>query len=208
MLVWVVLIAGSPNVEAQDVALTKEETVNYINRKLSEVLEKPMAGNFITINKIEYLTDGYLKHIDLLATAIGGCNSGNSIPYGGKKSEITFKPTYITKVDTISGGGSAIGILKIDFIPNTVKWNITEYTKSVEPIYREEYWYTDIWGRAHYTDEYKGDKVNCNSNSRTSNSNSVYIYFLKADPSNYSRLIKAFDHLIALYKAEDDPFGE
>lgn len=37
--------------------------------------------------------------------------------------------------------------------------------------------------------------------------NDVLFFFLMAQQSDFDKFKKAFQHLIALYKAEDDPFG-
>lgn len=194
---------------AQGPSLTKEETVNYINKKLAEVLEKSIGGEFITLNKLTYMEDGgYISHEDKMETSTAGCSRNNSLPYNGKYTKLTFKPEHVTRIDSVASGSAAIGILRITLLPNTAKWSVTNYHKSVTAVYKKKYSHTDFWGNAQYNNEYSHDKVECLSNPGSPGSNRVYVYFLKADPANFGKLQRAFNHLVALYKAEDDPFAK
>ncbi|MBS4043788.1 MAG: hypothetical protein KGZ59_08225 [Chitinophagaceae bacterium] len=188
--------------------LTKQETINYINKKLNEVLERKVGTDYLTLNKIELMNDGFIKHSDKIESSLKGCDSYSSASYSGKRTEIIFKPNHITKIDTLNSNTSGLGTLVIRFLPNTVKWEITNYSKSVKPRYKRKFSHYDFWGNAQYTEDYVGDDIDCNSTiNRNITTNAVSIYYLSADPANANRLMKAFKHLIALYKAEDDPFG-
>lgn len=218
---------------AQGAALTKEETVNYINKKLGEVLNLKMdnypfnvrktnRGNnddywkvnsvYITDNHLSYENSDILIHTDQIANTLNKCYQVGEDIYGSKRTTIHFNPRHVTKIEVVSDNEEKIGTLRIDFIPNTVKWDNHKYEFNIMT-QRDVKEYTgmkDFFGNPIYRDAYAWD-YKCDNTYKSTNTpkgDAVFIYFLKSEPSNANKLVKAFNHLIDLHKAEDDPFGD
>jgi hypothetical protein len=214
---------------AQDKAsLTKEETINYINKKLEETVsvefnytfeiryrkypESTTTRNrmFIRSNSLELNSNGTMTHMDKIASSLSACN-GEDYYYGSKTSKVNFNPKHIIKVDTISSNDPRIGRLQITFLANTEKW---EKSKFEYKLHTEEqksvFSHWDSYGRPVYGEDEIIDHANCDDSWSSSETpkGDLIIYYFKSDPENGKKLLKAFSHLIALYKAEDDPFGE
>ncbi len=227
------MITTLPLFSQDKAALTKGETINYINKKLLETQNLQFNYNFdvkyrkgynftqqfnrmyITSNYFELNSSGTIKHVDVLATSLSNCYSlipkskdNTNLRYGNVQSVINFNPIYITNVEIIANNDDKIGIIRIKFLANTEKWERNKYEYLMYEIKAEKYiHYYDNNNRPVY-DDINNVYYGCYTfNSDYTPSGSLDVFFLKSDPDNGKKLIKAFNHLIALYKAEDDPFG-
>lgn len=169
-----------PAASAQDAMLTKEETVNYLNKKLQETDGRPayIKQNGKTYNRI---------HLGLSFKLVG-----EKVEFRGKsKSEhldadttinntCSFNPAYIkdVRVGNVDGyppvKGSPVLVAVITLSGNLARCRMTDY-------------------RGRLIDE--GDY------------GVVRLPFLDAAPGNRTRMEKAIRHLSDLAKAEEDPFG-
>jgi len=229
VLLFFALTLTSVSLFAQDKAsLTKDETINYINKKLQETLEIEFNYDFDVIyknyperlsfkqkkmyiinNSIRLNSNGTITHTDKIASSLSSCYQENYY-YGSKKCEVRFNPIHITKVDTVSTSDSRIGQLKITFLANTEKWEKHKYEyKMHTDKTKKVFSHYDFFGNAVYYDE-TNTTYSCDDSWSSTDvpKGDLVIYYFKSDPENGKKLIKAFSHLIDLYKAEDDPFGE
>jgi|GEM_PF-1583540 len=212
---------------AQDKAsLTKEETVNYINKKLKETYgvdfstsfeiitqSKPRASHqtrkmYVIYNECTLESDGRITHIDKIASSTAGCYS-EPYYYGSKSTRVSFNPAHITRVEALSGSDPKIGSIRIDFISNTEKWEKHKYEyKLRSEVKKKVYSHRDFFGNPVYYDNVS-DVYRCDDSWSSTDvpTGSLIVYYFSSDPENGNRLVKAFKHLVALAKAEDDPFG-
>lgn len=227
IVILFLLIISSPFASQEKALLTKEETVNYINKKLEETHRilfeykfeiitqyRPSKESFTTdhmhimSNVFRYDQDGYISHRLQLANMKESCAS-TDFSFGSKSSEVRFKPNHITKVEEIQTHDQKVGALRLTFLPNTDKWEKDElWYKIKEEKPKRVYSHTDIWGNAQYVTRFDVAR-NCEKRTAEhSPKGELIVYFFKSDPENSRRLQRAFQHLIDLYKAEDDPFGD
>lgn len=229
VLLFYVLTLLNVSLFAQDKAsLTKDETINYINKKLQETFEIEFNSDFDVIyknyperlsykvkkmyilsNSIKLNSNGTITHTDKIASSLSSCYQ-ESYYYGSKKCEVSFNPIHIIKVDTVSNNDPRIGLLKITFLANTEKWEKHKYEYKMHTEKKKKVFsHHDFFGNAVYYDDVTTSYSCDNSWSSTDvPKGNLIIYFFKSDPENGKKLIKAFSHLIDLGKAEDDPFGE
>lgn len=214
--------------EQSKASLTKEETINYINKKLKETESIEFNYDFyvryrqypkdegyntkrmyILYNSLQLRSDGKVVHTDKVASSLAGCYQ-ESYYYGSKKTEVSFNPNHITSVDILTTSDSRIGQIKLSFLANTARWEKHKYEYKIhKDIKKKVYSHNDFWGNPVYYDDVK-TTYNCDDTWSSTNipTGDVIIYFFKSDPENGNKLVKAFNHLISLYKAEDDPFGD
>lgn len=206
-LMFLLIICGSFYLApAQD--LTKEETVNYINKKLVEAIDFGIYDE----------KDGYLLNQkfsvkgDFIEFTLKRANSKkdcySSHKYEGKNRIVLLKPKHIKEIEEMSvDSNQTIGLMKVSFLPKLVKYEDSQTIGSHTKKTKRVYWYTDIWGTRHYADEDNGYTTDCNTTNETGTMNWITLYYIKEEANSGSKLIKALNHLIDLYKAEDDPFG-
>lgn len=192
-------------VDAQEKAmLTKDETVNYLNKKLAEALNHKRAKQFVLGNKMS-LAGCELKYAKKHANKIN-YNTYLTYTYDNARSgEFTdvFYPNHIKEIiDAGSSVGESCGTIKVVLISaaskkHTLQKSFVQHTEKVRKYDNYQTWYEDRYYYTFDTDE------------ETNTSESiVYLWYLNSDPTNFSKIKKALEHLSALCKAEDDPFGE
>ena len=208
---------------AQDKAmLTKEETVNYINKKLQEVI-----GHYKT-QTLENGQSGKIEYYWVHTIAL----SGDNVKIYRTRSNYTFQ--RISDIKGVRHQGTYYNIYPCDYYLDTQYQefnpkNISSIEIFTNPISNEaigsiqinlksktnqslryvegpkfKFPYDDsinseYWGKCY------GDQT---GNKISDSLNYAYINFLIADEDNFKKLKKALEHLRDLYKAEDDPFGE
>jgi hypothetical protein len=207
--------------------LTKEETMNYINKKLRETynldfiyefnaiyqqeprLTTKFDKMFIIENNFSLESDGRIVHVDKIATTLTGCNANDWTIYGAQSTRVSFNPLHITKVEIRNTNDSRIGQILVSFLANTPKWDKHKYTYKIKTEKTKRVFsHYDFWGNAvYYNQNYSTYNCEYGWTSTAVPTGDLVIYYFKSDPENGPRLIKAFNHLVALYKAEDDPFG-
>lgn len=203
---------------AQDRAmLTKEETINYINKKLNEIV-----GHYRTVKGT-----GNVNHkfyfLDTQSVSLSGSDvkidmHRSNFPrkqYGKEKwisgmGSIYYYPcdylndTYILKfnpahIKDIEIGpnyvsGEPVGVIRITLIGKTATqtkytYHNIKYTETSEGRFCHNY----------------GENESLRQNLTVSE---IYMTYLQSDTTNFNKLRKAFEHLRDLCKAEDDPFGD
>ncbi|WP_462219141.1 hypothetical protein [Ferruginibacter sp.] len=199
---------------SQDKAsLTKEETVNYLNKKINEIKDYSSVINSKSYYhrssevksskdnlKISYDQSNYKQRPEGTLVTINDRNK-YKIPmriypcdYFIENITQEFNPAYIVSVEIGNNDQNAgtVGFMQITLKSKTVKYLIERNKTS----------YTVSGGN---NDGECGDfqKVYSNTNFYTI----VYFPYLKADDTNFNKIKKALEYLRDLYKAEDDPFG-
>jgi hypothetical protein len=193
----VLLVISSLSLFAQDkVALTKEETVNYINKKMIEVCSQWVTDRS---NSREYISEAYVS-------ITKDCNLYFSNKRANKSSDFTcgdwtkerkyiFNPAHIVDItDEELPTNQALGFIKVKLISLTGKLQ-TEH-KMVVRITNPRH---EQYNQCNYNKVIDDTSESCQF---------VYIPYLKSDPTNFNKIKKAFEHLKDLCKSEDDPFGE
>lgn len=196
--ILILLLASSFLLYAQEKAtLTKEETANYINKKMKEVgsqwiTENTGAREFITGISVS-IKDCDLEIRDMRKNKVPDqkINCGD----WDKTTDYILNPAHIDEISEYELSASqSLGYLKIRLISSTGKIHKLQ-TQVVLVTNPQRYDYN----RCNYSKEIENSRESCKF---------VYIPFLKSDPTNFNKLKKALEHLKALCKAEDDPFGE
>lgn len=175
---------------AQNATLTKEETVNYINKKLAECTSyKKTTSDGVTLT-IEYerisLSDANLI---TKSTKRSRMVNGNDCPRNELYNYDKFNVVHIVgiELDKNYDDSEAIGTIKIKLLPKTghLTWTSEAYTRV-------------LMGRC--TDWKEVDRQEMTVSE-------IRMYYLKGDPTNFNKIKKALEYLRDLAKAEDDPFG-
>lgn len=193
------LIVGRTLLAQEKTALTKEETINYINKKVKEC-EGHYNSSMMSDDK--FMKNYYLKlsleksgdkvqYFFSSSTHITEPTTGDKCDYMSFSNYFTFNPAHIKMIndDKYNIKGEPVGLIEISLISNTCN------------AIRATYEYTK-----------KNDYGNCynwaqSANDKTSDEK-VYLRYLQSDPSNFNKIRKALEHLKALYIAEDDPFSD
>jgi hypothetical protein len=166
---------------AQDISLTKDETINYINK----LLQKTVG--------LEYNRGSTVERIALTETPKGlrfsyTASGSNKFAFNAYDEHswgsydkcpdrsYDFDPIYVKDIVLKSSGYGNIRYLVLSFIKKEL---VKEKISGCPEVYY----------------------------GRNQTVNDVLFFFLMAQQSDFDKFKKAFQHLIALYKAEDDPFG-
>ena len=193
---------------AQDKAtLTKEETVNYIQKKLNEGighkaedLELKNINIRISECKITVTREAKNNGEDL------GYNTTTYSSYKSYNSVYTFDPRLISSITETSPTSGSIKWLTIKLKSKSgtyIYWN--EYYASRQNKKWAGFGYGDGGGNYTYSTFYVKDN---NKDDKIESRDTIVLYFLGSDTTNFNKLKKAFEHLRDLCSAEDDPFGE
>lgn len=185
-LILFVLTIWSLNLYPQEKAsLTKDETVNYIKKKIVDINDyytDTSNSNSTTYKDIRFTLNESKVYIsyEIALKAYGWCN-GYSLIY---TYSYVFDASQITEIEEIkSSGNNSVSFLKLSFANKIVNYDYSQ----------------------------KGCNFDNNriqvENSTSENINTATIPFVSADPSTFNKLKKAIEYLRDLLKAEDDPFG-
>ena len=166
---------------AQDITLTKGETINYINKLLQKTVGLEYHRGS-TVDRIALTETSTGLRFSYTASGVSkfAFNAYNEHSWGGydkcPERSYEFDPIYVKDIVLKSYGHNNIRYLVLSFVKkDLVKEKISGCT---------EVYY-----------------------GRNQTVNDVLFFFLMAQQSDFDKFKKAFQHLIALYKAEDDPFG-
>ncbi|WP_234109970.1 hypothetical protein [Chryseobacterium sp. R2A-55] len=195
---------------SQGASLTKEETVNYINKKLKDLVGYTSAwsnktrvyileNNFKSLGEgkysyNEYWSNGKTKSIkDYEWVREDKMNGG----YSGSKFERSFNAAYIKSITDagVDSDNASIGKIKISFGSDAVKLDRTDYTQT-----QKEHPNNRNFDYNWYYREY-------NTSSSSKLESYLILYYPKIDSEDGKKLMKALQYLVDLEKAEDDPFG-
>ncbi|MDX6187822.1 hypothetical protein SGQ83_00530 [Flavobacterium sp. Fl-318] len=193
---------------AQDKAtLTKEETVNYIQKKLNEGIGHKMGDRELKNIKISI---SECKITITRKTKNSSEDLGNyTTTYSSYKSNLgvyTFDPRLISSVTETSPASGSLKWLTIKLKSKSGTysyWN--EYYASRQKKTWAGFGYGDGGGNYTYSTYYEIDD---NKDDKVESTDSIELLFLGSDTTNFNKLKKAFEHLRDLCSAEDDPFGE
>lgn len=180
---------------AQDKAsLTKEETINYLNKKVQEC-----EGHFRTpdgMKEAMYYRDLSFKlEGDKVVLEIFSSNFSEYKNYYSYFERVTyqyFNPAHIISItESTTNKNEPIGIIVIKFSSNSClsKQKVSWFK------------YRDEWDDS-------GKGFGNHDGIKTYSKNEVGFIYLSTDSSNFNKIKKALEYLRDLYKAEDDPFGE
>lgn len=198
---------------AQGAGLTKEETVNYINKKIKEVIgyksvwRNSTSSAYILENNLkyhgegkysfnEYWSNGKTKTIkDYEWKREDKMGEGG---YDGSELERSFNAAYITSVTDYGEDpdNKSIGRIKISFSSDAVKLTRTDYTQTIKEHNNNENMDYN-WYYRDYT-----------TNSSTKYESYIILHYPKIDAEDGKKLMKALKYLVDLEKAEDDPFRD
>ena len=187
------LIAITFTVSAQaKSALTKNETIQYLNKKANEC-----EGHFRTpddsafakgvARKMYYKELSFeLSDEKVSIKVMSSNNSENdySKSYFERYNKQSFNPSQIISIaNETTNLNEPLGLILI-----TLKSNSCVSEQSVK--------------------YHNGNSFSYHDPTAISSKSEVGLVFLNADPENYNKIKKALEYLRDLYKAEDDPFGE
>lgn len=192
---------------AQGATLTKEETVNYIDKKANEIF-----GHYRTVPladkknyKFYYSRSTVSMYGDKLTfeqrrrNYKDGAQDYRYYPcnYVEVKYEYTFNPGHIVSVEKYLNHieGEPVGVIKITL--KAVGISTTYMFGTTEKVRNE---YSEHYGKCFDLKEYTDYRE---SESATE----IYLAYLQSDDSNFTKIKKALEYLRDLAKAEDDPFG-
>ena len=192
--------------------LTKEETVEYINKRSKEVVgytKANSAGEVFTIkDQFCKLTSDNKIERSLERVRIGYDFNPN---YGQLDRRVVnieiYNPAHIQSIElgASTNEAEAVGTIVINLLPQSARHTFQIYNrfpdinKYIGPSGPDDL-------RAYAWNWVPLDKNKGGSGNEQASA--VYLYFLKTDPSNFNRLKRALEHLRDLCKAEKDPFGD
>lgn len=206
---------------AQGTSLTKEETINYINKKMQETVghyktNKQLNGsigdkNYYWIHNISLYGDkvkvtrtrsNYTKsEISEMGYVYVGGTSSKFVPCDYYEDELVqeFNPIHISSIEFLKDpvSGEPIGSMQLNLKANTAQ-SKASYTSAKYKFDSSENVRYEYWDKCH------GSQT---PSTNPESTNKIYINYLAADEDNFDKLKKAFEYLRDLYKAEDDPFG-
>jgi hypothetical protein len=195
-------------------SLSKYETVNYIDKKLVEVVGhyKTNLNRDHTVGDKNYYWEHNVRiNGDKIRVTRTRSNhtreSIQSAPYykGSQTYPCNFykdvliqefNPIHISTIEFLKDpvSGEPIGSMRLNLIANMGQGrNYYSYPKFKGDAN------TTYWNTCFGLQENKPEILSTRS---------IFINFLAADPTTFQKLKKAFEHLRTLFKAEDDPFAE
>lgn len=179
---------------SQDASLTKAETVNYINKKLKETIGQKTEEGYVLDCEMKSLDDDFYQIYYYFGSHPEKCSTNNNDKFTGEKYTSTFKIEHIKNIGFFH---DELNRMSLYFLGSVVRKTRVHLWKMIDT--RN--------GQSILTCEESGYNIT-NKNSTISNPltqvSNVRLYLLKSETN---KVLKAFNHLIALYKAEDDPFG-
>ncbi len=178
----------------QKITLTKEETINYIDKNLKEGIGHsriPKSSG----QRLYFLEITLKKDNDLIKVNIERSNfhswsqKDGNCDFFSYSNWDRFNPKHIIKIEEdVAQDGATLGLIKLTLISKVAIENQKAYnfkqTSSNGSCY--DYGLND---------------------EKELSVDVMYIPFLNGDPSNFSKLKKVFEHLSQLYKTENDPFA-
>lgn len=170
--------------------LTKEETLEYLQKKMAEVKQQWIVENNGSRQFIDYIFVGgegsELKISDRRKSYISDGDCGD----WQKEQNYDFNPVQISEIsDFPLKNEQSLGYLQIKLTSKTGKSQLL--FKRIETR--------------------SGDNHECNwlkpINDDREFCEYIFIPYLKSDPTNFSKLKKGFEHLKKLSMQSDDPFA-
>lgn len=208
LLIIIALSLSVGMANAQNATLTKQETVNYLNKKAQEVI-----GHYRTIP-----TDDNTKNIKYYYPDNSVSMSGDKVifemkrrnhkdgaldysyypcDYHEQKYENIFNPAHIISIEKGINyvNGEPIGAIKI-----ILKAVGQENSYAYAPTKRVTNENNKHYGKCYEFEEYTQLR-------NKKSTKEVFFTYLQSDDTNFNKIKKALEYLRDLAKAEDDPFG-
>lgn len=199
LLVCLLVLYSLPSFAQDKAMLTKEETINYINKKSNECEEHTRTiigtgGIAYTMHYWDLQVSLSNDKVVLYSKSSNYSNSStgdkNCSDYFTRVTTQTFNPAHIVSItDGATNKNEPLGSVIIKLVSKTGVANqqVHKYT----------------WNNGNGTCSRWGSV-----GDDTYSVNEIGLGFLQSDPTNFNKIKKALEHLKALYKAEDDPFGD
>ncbi|TDP00717.1 hypothetical protein EV145_10596 [Flavobacterium sp. 245] len=178
---------------AQDkTTLTKDETVNYLGRKIKEIVghyRKPNGYNERLY--FENTTVSYSDNLLIIDTKRKNLLvDNNNCGYYELGNTVSFNPKDIVEIKYEGKNESEpVGVIKVIFTSQVCKEILNAYGYKMQ-----------------------NNNGTCydwrNTDHQEFSKKEILIPFLASDSTNFTKIKKALEHLRDLCKAEDDPFGE
>ena len=177
-------------------ALTKEETVNYLNKKLKECIghyrQTPVTGEDDRIfyyHNVSFTLSGSTLKLYMKYSNYKEGTGTKECDYFLIDWTVEFNPIHITQITEKSNTkNSPVGGIDVKFISKIAVEESDYYQRNVNNDNGRCFGLA-LAKETHYSVD------------------TTDLGFLQADPSNFNKIKKALEHLRDLSKAEDDPFG-
>lgn len=188
------LFAKPTEVESKS-QLSKEETEEYLKKKLKECVNASYHDGYVTIHTNDISIDSDNKVTVRL-----------SRKYFGKDEEYTseFNLHQVSSIEELNSAGQIVGSLKVVFNSNVCKTH--EYIRGDYTVKEWGHGYYNVFGT--YVDQYIDVFKYGTLKDETTYSSELIIYFSAADSANFNRIKKAFDRLKTLSGDNKDPFDD
>lgn len=200
LLLSVLTMGALASFSQEKATLTKEETINNLNKKIKEI-----DGHYRTDSKALYyysqsvsksseqiiVTSSYRNYAD--NPRVNDYYKGNVYPcdYFENSFSHTFNPGHIKSISLKSNPNDPVAIIVITLIGKTASERFVNAGTT-----------TNINGG-----NYGGKCNGWATPEKSSSTSEIWFPFLQSDPTNFNKIKKALEYLRDLYKAEDDPFG-
>lgn len=195
----VILVFGA-SVFAQDTVLTKEETINYLQKRANELKEneiwiKGVGNEQKTLKDLKIsLTSGNKIKIIIIWRINGtpycfGEGSYAKAIIGQEEEQIINPALMLDSSKTFPTNDETITFMSIIFAPKSVQYRSRSNIQECKGTY-------------------DGGRLieSMTEWNRTEQKDTFFFPFPSVDPKNKTRIEKAFLHLRDLAKAEEDPF--
>lgn len=188
------LFAKPTEVESKS-QLSKEETEEYLKKKLKECAGATYHDGYVTIHTNDISIDLDNKITVLL-----------NRKYFGKDEEYTseFNLSQVSSIEELNTDPQIVGALRIGFSSNVCKTH--EYIRGDYSVKEWGHGYYNVFGT--YVDQYIDVFKYGTLKDETTYSNELIIYFSAADKANFNRIKKAFERLKTLSGDSKDPFDD
>ena len=208
LLLYILTIFSLTSFCQEKVPLTKQETVNYLNKKMNEANSHYRSDTYTSGEAFKKFYNGNLSfNLSGEKTIVSYRYSNYSVEPSGINTSgwgwvypcdyfystysQTFNPAHIKSFELITTPGDPVGLLQIILISKTA---IEEYRRTSTQVSIE-------------TGTYIGQCRQMKTIDKTSSLQIIDFPFLQADPDNLTKIKKALLYLRDLCKAEDDPVG-
>lgn len=183
--------------------LTKEETVNYINKKLKESIDFEFRDLYVLSSTIE-ITECSITVTQEFSNYQNESAKSNHADFYKLYNRFEFNPAQIGFIEKVTGMTGETGEqLQISLNSKTGKYIGIRFAN----VEKERTVYKPIVGSHLRSKEietyYEYEKIRESKLPE----DEININYLGSDKTNFNKLKKAFEHLRDLCKAEDDPFG-
>lgn len=165
---------------SQNAELTKQETINYIDKLLQKTIGLEYNdGSTVDDISFEATSSGRLRFSYKASGENRYTYNAYDSPSWGSYTQCAYRsyefdPLYVKSISLKSYGHRTVRYCSISFVKK----------------------------------ELVREKISGGPSCREQLVNEVLLFFIMVEQKDFEKLKKALEHLVSLYKAEDDPFGE